>query len=328
MTGLSPAWLAKTALEIPGLALLLMILQYRPAEIRNLFRLSRAGFPQPRYIALAALRKYFIVSGLIVFVMNILVLLHSLTCLEQLQPGLVTAIIGICIALLFAYPICGIWTRRLKKIYRLPAFSFRVGFGNDRVTLYLAAAIGTILVLMITITTMTVIKIPLRYLTLPGFRYRAYFQAVKEGESGASTLVGPDTLYYKANYAPGGSTRTYDVTDGWITERVLGGCRERNKVVSYAYRKPNPSEWASFWRSMNALRLWEWKDSYTHPTDVLVLDGMHWEFLCRLGTKQMKSEGGNACPEPGEPGRTTDDGFAIDRLEEALDRLANPPLHE
>ncbi len=325
MSGLSPAWLVRTALEIPGLALLLMILQYRPAEILNLFQASRAGHPQARYIALAALRKYLIVSGLIVFVMNILILICSLTRIEQIQPGMVTAIIGLCIALLFAYPICGILTRRLEKIYRLPAFSFRVGFGNDRVTLYLLAAVGTIFVLMATITVMTVLRIPLRYLTLPGFRYRAYFQAVKEGEFGVSTLVAPDKLYFKAT---GGRTRTYDVTDGWITKRYLDGWGEPDDVVVHAHRKPNSSEWESFWRIMYALRIWEWEKSYSPPVGVLIHDGMHWQFSCRLGADQMASSGGNAYPEPGQPGRTTDDGFAIDRLEDALHRLANPPLQK
>jgi hypothetical protein len=132
----------------------------------------------------------------------------------------------------------------------------------------------------------------------------------------------PDSLHYESNSLPGFYQTNFDVVKGVITKRHHGWEWDGRKPTIVRQRTPNEAEWARFWRTMTRLQMWDWKKWY--EPRVLIDDGNGWSFSCRRGANYVETHAGNACPQLGQPKRTTSSYIVFDRLTQALEQLVDP----
>jgi len=59
---------------------------------------------------------------------------------------------------------------------------------------------------------------------------------------------------------------------------------------------PSPEAWSAFWRDLDTIGVWEWRERYENNN---VLDGADWELDVRHGADAVKSMGTNAYPPSG-----------------------------
>ena len=57
---------------------------------------------------------------------------------------------------------------------------------------------------------------------------------------------------------------------------------------------PSTRHWDDFWRTLDKLNVWEWKNKYIHTG---VSSGTQWKINIILGDKQVKCQGNDAYPK-------------------------------
>ena len=67
--------------------------------------------------------------------------------------------------------------------------------------------------------------------------------------------------------------------------------------------KPTRQDWTAFWREMEAVELWRWRDDYQVPPPNVVNDGTQWHINLAFGNHLVKSSGNNAYPADNDPRR-------------------------
>jgi len=134
----------------------------------------------------------------------------------------------------------------------------------------------------------------------------------------------PVALHYESHGLPGFNNTTFDIEDYWVIKRLNRSWRERDAVIQ-ARRKPTSEEWERFRQTLQDLRVWEWKASYSaQDLGHVITDGHAWAFSCRIGEQEIHSQGGNAYASRSEPQNTTLERSSFRSLTEELEWLTKP----
>jgi hypothetical protein len=142
----------------------------------------------------------------------------------------------------------------------------------------------------------------------------------------------PDNLpqQFEMDYMPspleGGHTEIV-LEHGYLVRREYvakySGQSYRHVLAKTEYAVPTEAQWREFWREMERIRVWEWKNRYD-PSDIgeEVYDGGGWHLKLAYRGRAVDTAGENSGPKPGNPKATTLDDDRLDvRLSEAISRL-------
>jgi hypothetical protein len=98
-----------------------------------------------------------------------------------------------------------------------------------------------------------------------------------------------------------------------VYESFVSGYEDRRQV----YLVPSGAQWSRFWRTMDTIDVWSWKESSEpggrlEPKD-LIREGTHWSLSLQFGDRRVESAGDGA----------TDSGSGerFDAFAEAVSRL-------
>jgi hypothetical protein len=102
-----------------------------------------------------------------------------------------------------------------------------------------------------------------------------------------------------------------------VYESFVSGYEDRRQV----YVVPSRAQWNRFWRTMETIEVWSWKDRYEpggrFEPKGLIRDGTHWSLSLQHGDHRVESAGDNSGPGPTD----LDDGARFDAFAEAVSRL-------
>ena len=115
-------------------------------------------------------------------------------------------------------------------------------------------------------------------------------------------------------------TRSYGVWwdgDKLVYESFVSGYEDRQQVAV----TPSRAQWARFWRTMDEIDVWSWKNRYEpsgrfEPLD-LVRDGTHWSLSLQHGGRSVESGGDSSAPDSAD----LDESTRFDAFAEAVSRL-------
>jgi hypothetical protein len=82
--------------------------------------------------------------------------------------------------------------------------------------------------------------------------------------------------------------------DGWLWHRQAATPLDRPIETKVA---PEPRQWESFWKSVEAADVWHWRKEYSSE----VCDGTQWSLKLQRGEQRVRCEGSNAYPGSDDP---------------------------
>lgn len=83
----------------------------------------------------------------------------------------------------------------------------------------------------------------------------------------------------------------------WEDGQLVYRAYEEGKETEVLQVQPDPRSWELFWKQMDVIGVWEWRDHYepNHP----VMDGTGWEMKLHVDDRFVESGGNNAYPVDG-----------------------------
>jgi hypothetical protein len=102
-----------------------------------------------------------------------------------------------------------------------------------------------------------------------------------------------------------------------VYESFVSGYEDRRQV----YVVPSRAQWNRFWRTMETIEVWSWKDRYEpsgrFEPKGLIRDGTHWSLSLQHGERRVESAGDNSGPGPTD----LDENARFDAFADAVSRL-------
>lgn len=102
-----------------------------------------------------------------------------------------------------------------------------------------------------------------------------------------------------------------------VYESFISGYEERRQV----YIAPSRAQWTRFWRTIDELDVWSWRDRYEpggrFEPKGLIRDGTHWSVSLQVGDRRVETAGDNSGPGSTDLDESTKFGV----LAEAVSRL-------
>ena len=90
-----------------------------------------------------------------------------------------------------------------------------------------------------------------------------------------------------------GDTYSVELKDGQLCTSAYGP-HDTPKEPTNPFPKPTESEWQVFWKELDRIGVWDWKEHYT--CSELIMDGTSWILEIDYNGKSLKTGGSNAFP--------------------------------
>lgn len=83
----------------------------------------------------------------------------------------------------------------------------------------------------------------------------------------------------------------------WEDDQLVYRVYEEGEQTKILHVQPDKRSWEMFWKQMDAIGVWEWRDYYkpNHP----VMDGTNWAMKLHVDHRCIESGGNNAYPVDG-----------------------------
>lgn len=123
----------------------------------------------------------------------------------------------------------------------------------------------------------------------------------------------------------------------WVGMPLIASCRitgDEQKLTCFFRQHlpqtyeiaPTKEAWTNFWKSMDQVKVWEWKSRYDNPK---VRDGLAWSLEIQRGDRKVVSGGSNGYPGSGnaKPGGWGPTALFME-YQKAVEELIGRPIWE